>query len=129
MKKELEIGIIGQWEQIVTFEDTAAKYGSGLLPVFSTPAMVALMEKTSMESVIQYLEKDYSTVGIEVNVKHLKATPIGMKVTCDSILTKIDGNKLYFNVRAFDSEGEIGIGTHIRFIIDNSRFMEKLKKE
>jgi len=123
--ENLNIGIKGRCEQIVTFNDTAAKYGSGLLPVFATPALIALMEKTSMGSVIPYLEKSQNTVGTEVNVKHLKATPIGIKVTCESELIKIDGNKLYFNVKVSDNEGEIGIGSHTRFIVDTEKFMNK----
>jgi len=125
--ENINIGIKGRCEQIVTFNDTASKYGSGLLPVFATPALIALMEKTSMESVMPYLEKNRNTVGIEVNVKHLKATPIGIKVTCESHLINVDGNKLYFNVRVFDNEGEIGIGTHARFIVDTEKFMNKFK--
>ena len=128
MNKSLEIGIKGRCELVVSFEDTAAKYGSGLLPVFATPALVALMEKTSMESVSQFIGEDQNTVGTEVNIRHFKATTIGMKVTCESELNKIEGNKLFFNVRAYDSEGEVGIGTHTRFIIDTERFMGKLKK-
>ena len=123
----LNIGISGRCEQVITFNDTAAKYGSGLLPVFATPALIALMEKTSMESVIPYLEKNQNSVGIEVNVKHLKATPIGAKVICESELTKIDENRLYFNVKVYDNEGDIGVGTHARFIIDTEKFMKKLK--
>ena len=126
MIKNLITGIKGEIHTIVTKEQTAAAYGSGLVEVFATPAMIALMEKTCLESVREYLPDGFSTVGIEVYVKHLKATLVGKKVYCNSVLQKIDGNKLSFSVEAFDKDGKIGAGTHSRFVIDIISFMEKL---
>ncbi|MFA6923696.1 MAG: thioesterase family protein [Bacteroidales bacterium] len=127
MELKIKEGIKGYLEQIVTEKDSASKYGSGMVDVFATPAMVALIESTAMKSVLPHLPEGYNTVGIEISVKHLKATPLGMKVWCETSLTKVDGKKLVFNVNAFDEKGEIGSGTHTRYIIETASFMQNLK--
>ena len=121
----LEIGIQGRAEDIVCEQNTAKNMGSGDLPVFATPCMVALMENASLGSVAPHLEEGQSTVGTKICVSHDSATPIGMKVWAESTLTEIDGRRLGFEVRAFDERGLIGQGTHERFIIKQQRFLEK----
>ena len=121
-------GLTFTLEKVVTADDTASKYGSGLLEVFATPAMIALMEKTSMELVSPFLSEGQNTVGTEVSIKHFKATSVGSKVQCKACLTKFEGRRLVFEVSARDEEGEIGLGTHTRYIIDNEIFMSKLKQ-
>lgn len=111
---------------IVTEKDTAIHYGSGLLDVYATPAMIAFMENTAHKSIGQYLPDEDTTVGIEISVKHLKATPLGGKITCESILTDVDGRKLTFQVKAWDEKGVIGEGIHERFIVNKEKFMAKL---
>ena len=115
--------------EVVTKENTASKYGSGLVDVFATPAMVGLMENACMNAVLPSLPEGFNTVGIEICVKHTKATPMGMKVFSKATLTEVDGKRLVFEVVAWDDEGEIGRGTHTRFIIDTKKFMEKLAKK
>lgn len=121
----LKEGITGHQETIVTVENTAKTMKSGTLDVFATPAMIALMEQTAYESVAGELEEGYGTVGTMLNVKHVSATPLGMKVTCESTLTKIDGRALTFEVKAFDERGLIGEGTHERFLVQNEKFQGK----
>lgn len=126
MELQIPAGVKGKEELVVTFEDTAAKYGSGLVEVYATPAMVALMEKTCLQSVLSYLPEGHGTVGIKIDVTHSKATPVGMKVTCESTLIEVDRRRLVFEVQAYDEKAEIGRGRHERFVIDTSKFMEKL---
>ena len=80
----LEAGIKGRQEVMVTDENSAAAVGSGLLPVFATPAMVALMEKTAWMSVAPYLNDGEGTVGTKLEIAHNAATPVGMQVWCES---------------------------------------------
>jgi predicted thioesterase len=126
MEIQIPQGVRGKEVLRVTYEDTAAKYGSGLVEVFATPAMVALMEKTCLTSVLPYLPEGYGTVGVKVDIVHSKATPIGMQVTCESTLLEIDRRRLVFELVASDEKGEIGRGRHERFVIDTRKFMEKL---
>lgn len=121
----LKIGIKGKEEITVNTENSAKTMGSGTLDVFATPAMIALMEKTAWKSVQNHLEDGQGTVGISLNVKHVAATPLGMKVYCESELTEVDGKKLVFTVKAFDEAGLIGEGTHERFVITNEKFQQK----
>lgn len=115
-------------EITVKEEQSAAKIGSGLVDVFATPAMIGLMENTAQSSVKDDLPEGYATVGIEINVKHMKATPIGMKVRCESILKKVEGKKLYFQIEAYDEVAKIGEAEHYRYIIETDKFMQKIQK-
>lgn len=113
----------------MTPEMSAARIGSGLVEVFATPMMVALIEQTCLESVLPQLEEGQGTVGTLVNVTHVSATPVGMRVWCESELVEVDRRRLVFKVKAYDECGLIGEGTHERFIIDNAKFMEKIKNK
>ena len=125
----LQTGIKGHKEQTVTPAMSAARVGSGLVDVFATPMLVALVEQTCYESVLPHLDEGQGTVGTLVNVSHVSATPIGRRVWCDSELTEVGRRRLVFNVKAFDEAGLIGEGSHERFVIDTDRFMEKLKSK
>ena len=122
----MEVGIKGKQEKVVDFESSAAAVGSGLLEVFSTPSMVALMEKTASESVEPYLEEGQGTVGTKISITHDAATPLGMTVVCESELVEIDRRRLLFKVEAHDDNGRVGGGTPERFIIDNEKFLAKV---
>ncbi len=122
----LEIGLEFDLEIIVTPKDTAKAYGSGMVEVFATPAMVALMEKTALQLVAPLLEEGKNTVGTEISVKHIKATPLGKRVQSYAKLVEINGPKLKFEVEAYDEDGLIGTGIHKRYIIDEKVFMASL---
>ncbi len=107
---------------MVTDQLTAAVYGSGLVAAFATPALVALMENAAFNAVRPYLAEGQTTVGIEVNIKHLAATPPGMRVRARAELVQFNGRRLDFKVEAWDDVEKIGVGTHARMIVDNERF-------
>ncbi len=107
--------------------DTARVYGSGLLDVYSTPAMVALMEKASMELVQPFLEEGFGTVGISLDIRHMKAVPVGEEIKCISIFTGREGNQLTFKVKVLRETDTVGEGIHKRYIIDEKRFLSKIK--
>jgi predicted thioesterase len=129
MDIKIKVGVKGLKEQEVTLNDTADKYGSGMVAVFATPAMIALMEQTALESVASFLPDGYGTVGNVVNIHHVKPTPIGMTVRCVSELVKVDGRRLHFKVKAYDEDDEIGYGEHQRYIVNLDGFMKKVKAE
>ncbi len=125
----LEAGIKGRQEVMVEEGNCASAVGSGLLKVFATPAMIALMEKTAWMSVAPELGEGEGTVGTLLNVTHDAPTPIGMKVWCESTLEEVDGRRLGFSVEAFDEKGRIGGGRHERFIIGNEKFQAKADRK
>ncbi len=122
-------GIENELTKLVTENDSASNCGSGLLPVFATPALVAFMEQTAHTSIGHLLPEGSTSVGAEINVKHLKATPLGMQVRCHSKLVESDGRRLVFNIEAYDEVAKIGEAVHIRYIVDSKRFMDKLGKK
>lgn len=121
----LETGSKLTLTELVTLDKTAKAVGSGGLEVYATPAMIALMEKTSAALVQPYLAEGEGTVGTLVNITHISATPLGMQITCESELIEIDRKRLVFRVTATDEKGKIGEGTHERFIINNEKFIAK----
>lgn len=121
----LEIGLKGEACVEVVPENTAAAAGSGALPVFATPCLIALMEQAAMTSVQPFLAEGQGTVGSRIEVSHLAATPVGMAVRAESELVEIDRRRLVFTVKACAGEELIGEGRHERFIIDNERFLQK----
>jgi predicted thioesterase len=127
MEIRIETGVRGREELTVRPEDTAVHYGSGRVEVFATPAMVGLMEKTCLDSVLPFLPEGFGTVGTKVDVTHGRATPVGRRVVCTSRLAEVDRRRLVFDVLAEDEKGEIGRGRHERFIIDTAGFMAKLE--
>lgn len=122
-------GIKGTRTVGVTDDNTAEAVGSGTLRVFATPAMIALIEATASLSVAPYLEGGTSTVGTHLDVAHSAATPVGMEVTCETELVEVDRRRLVFSVTVRDPVGEVGSGTHERFIVDDARFMSKAESK
>ena len=129
MEFNLQKGLTGEREELVTMDNVASKYGSGIVAVYSTPAMVGLMEGASLSTVAPLLPEGWSTVGMIVDVKHLAATPLGMKVRAVAELTAIEGRKLVFKVEAFDEKEKIGEGIHERYIIEMKKFMARIEEK
>ena len=115
----------GHLETIVTEATSARSVGSGGLLVYATPSMISLVEETCWRSVAEELGEGQSTVGTKIRIDHLAATPLGMKVWCDTELIEVDRRRLVFAVRAYDEAGLIAEGTHERFVIDVEKFMAK----
>lgn len=111
--------------EYVTESNTALTVGSGSLRVYATPAMLALMEKAACVAVSSLLAEDETTVGTLLNVSHVAATPVGMKVTATAEIVEHEGRKFVLNVEAYDESGLIGKGTHERFVVKSERFVEK----
>ena len=125
-KHELTRGLYFTVEEITSEDKNAISFGSGTLDVYATPAMIALMEKASLLCVEEFLNDDETTVGGAVNIKHLKPTARGKKVTCKSVIREMRGSKINFDVEVHEGEKLIGTGSHTRFIIDKTSFMDAL---
>lgn len=127
--KNPEIGIKGIAELTVYSNKLAVNVGSGSLKVFATPVMTMLMEKAACNCLADYMENDETTVGTELNIQHVSATPEGMKVYSEAVLTAINGREFTFEVTAYDEAGLIGKGTHKRFLVFGEKFTAKTKSK
>ena len=123
----LEVGKKYEIDRVVTENDTAAKAASGSVEVLATPVMIAWMEEASLRLAQKELEEGLTTVGTEVNIKHLKGTLVGKTVKVLSVLKEIDRKRLVFDVEVIEDGDAVGTGSHTRFIIDTAKFYEKLK--
>ena len=119
------LGLTNAAEIFVTEENTALALGSGSLKVFATPAMIRLIEQAAAELVDKNLPPEMTSVGTALNIKHTAPTPIGMNVRADVKIISVDGRKIIFEVAAHDARGEIGRGSHERFIVDRKKFQSK----
>ena len=120
-------GLQAEFELTVTDADTAAQWGSGLVPVYSTPALVGAMEKTAVLALEKHLPIGQTTVGGRIEVQHLAPTPVGMKVRVAAELIEVEGRKLVFKIEAWDEVEKIGEASHDRFVVDQFKFMEKVR--
>lgn len=121
----LRKGMMGTIESQVKESMTAESVGSGELKVYATPMLIALAEETAWKSVAGELEPGQGTVGTKINIEHIAATPVGMKVRCETELIDIDRRRLTFSVNVYDETGKIAEGIHERFIVDSEKFQEK----
>lgn len=122
---EITSGLTGEKSVAVTMDNTAIAMGSGTLRVFATPAMIALIEGCCAESVEEMLGEGITSVGTNVNVDHLSASPLGAGIVCKSKLIAFDGRRLDFEVEVYDNAGLIGKGTHTRFTVKADSFQKK----
>ena len=122
---EITVGMKGQTEIVVEREDSALEVGSGSLLVYATPCMIALMEGAACEALGAALPEEKTSVGIEMSVSHISATPVGMAVRAEAEVTAVEGSIISFTVTAFDEAGKIGEGTHKRAVISTQKFLEK----
>lgn len=125
MGAELQSGLTGEVTEQVTTAKIALTLGSGDLPVYATPAMIALMEAAAVRAVADHLPPQQTTVGVHVDVRHLAATPLGQMVRATARLVAVDGRRLSFDVFADDEQERIGHGTHERVIVDRVKFAQR----
>ena len=122
---EITVGMKGEVMSFVEKEDTAKEVGSGSLLVYATPCMVALMEGAACEAIEEAMGDDKTSVGTELNIQHISATPVGMDVRAEAVVTAVDGKVITFEIHAYDESGEIGHGTHKRAIVPTQKFLDK----
>jgi fluoroacetyl-CoA thioesterase len=123
----LQPGLTGQASAIVTADNTARALGSGNVDVYSTPAMIALLEAAAINALDGHLDDGQTSVGTRLDVNHTSATPIGMAVKASATLKEVDGQRLVFEVSASDEVEVIGEGIHERFIVDRERFEQRVR--
>ncbi len=123
---ELTPGLRAEIEITVSEADTAARWGSGLVPVYSTPALVGLMESAAVAALTGHLPAGKTTVGGRIDIRHLAPTPVGMKVRAVAELNEIEGRKLVFKIEAWDEVEKAGEAIHERYIIDEAKFMARV---
>ena len=123
----LEIGLRGRATMRVTHDKTAEAWGSGDVPVFGTPSLVALLETAAVNAVAEKLGLGETSVGTWIEVSHLAATPVGGNVSAEAELVGIEGRKLTFTVVAHDNRNKIGECRHQRMIVARDRFLAKVQ--
>ena len=123
----LEPGLTGHASTVVTEDKTAYALGSGNVRAYSTPSMIALLEAAAIDALQSRLGEGQTSVGVSLNVKHVAATPVGMRVSAAATLKEVDGRRLVFEVSATDEVELIGQGTHERFIVDRERFEKRVR--
>ena len=126
---ELRPGITAEVEVVVSPQMTASAVGNEGVEVLSTPHLIALMEDAATRAVQPHLPAGAGTVGILVNIKHLAATPVGMRVRTRAVLREVDGRRFVFDVEAHDDQEKIGEGVHERFQIQMDRFLARVSEK
>lgn len=126
MAEGLKPGMRGEASLVVGTNDTAPRVGSGRVPVLGTPVMITLIEEAALACVEHALDPGHQSLGTHLDVSHVAATPIGMKITAQAELVEVDGRKLTFAVSARDEVDLIGEGRHSRVVVDVGRFEARL---
>lgn len=122
---EITVGMRGEASTLVEQSDTAYEVGSGSLLVYATPCMAALMEGAACEAIAPSLDSDTTTVGTELSLSHISATPVGLEVTAVAEVTAVEGKVITFQITASDEAGKIGEAIHKRVIVNSQRFLDK----
>lgn len=123
----IQPGLEAETSEIVTLESTAASHDKDLVAAYSTPALVGLMETAAHRAIQPHLPNGQTSVGIEIHVKHLAATPIGGHVRARAVITKMEGSTIHLALEAWDDVEKIGEGTHVRFVVDQERFYKRFE--
>ena len=122
----VQVGLRGEAAVTVDQSNTASALGSGGVPAFGTPALVALMERAAVNALRRHLKDDEESVGASISVRHLAPTPVGKRVRAEATVAAVEGRRISFSVVAYDSSGKVGEGTHERVVVDREQFIWKL---
>jgi fluoroacetyl-CoA thioesterase len=122
-------GLEGTSSLVVGSEHTAEKVGSGVIPVLATPVMVNVIESAALAAAEHLLSEGHQSLGISLDVRHIAATPVGMKITAEAQVTKVEGRTIYFAVTCHDEKELIGDGTHERVVVNVARFAERVRRK
>ncbi len=122
-------GLIGKSEMMVKEEDVVSPLGEIPIKVLSTPRLIQLLEAAAINAIQEFIPKDQVSLGREVKIQHLSATPLGMKVTAHALLTKVDQNRVFFRVDAYDEKEKVAEGEHERVLVSKDRFLQKVEKK
>lgn len=122
----IQPGLSHEYERVSEPRESAAAVASGALDVFSTPSLVALFESTALQAIDPLLAAGHATVGVEVTVRHLKATRIGQQVRCVATVTAVEGKRITFAGEMWDEQGKIGEGGHVRYVVNQAEFVKRL---
>lgn len=123
---QLRVGLSGTANMLVTDERLATRVGSGNVPVFASPMLIAVIEAAAVDCLDSYLPADHQSLGVHLDVAHTSPTPLGLTVTATAAIKAIDGRKITFDVSATDGVDRIGTGVHTRIIVDTARFMARI---
>jgi fluoroacetyl-CoA thioesterase len=122
-------GRIGTAELLVADEHTAPRVGSGMVHVLATPVMINVIEAAALDAIEQRLPAGYQSLGTVLNVRHIAATPVGMKAIARVEVTKVDGRTVHFKVEVRDEKDLVGDGTHERVVVNVEKFAERVKRK
>lgn len=126
--QSIPVGAQGSFSLVVTPDFLANRFKDATLPpILATPVMIMIMENAALNAIKPYLDTGESALGTRVEVRHLAATPAGRRVTGEAEVTKVDGRRVEFRIRATDGTEEIGVGTHERMVIDLAKFSERMR--
>ena len=126
--QSIPVGAHGSFSLVVTPDLLANRFKDATLPpILATPVMIMIMENAALNAIKPFLDAGESALGTRVDVRHLAATPAGRRVTGEAEVTKVDGRRIEFRIRATDETEEIGVGTHERMVIDLAKFSERMK--
>ena len=122
-------GLTGRCEMTVKQEDLVSQLGEVPVDVLSTPRLIQLLEAAAIEAIRDHMPRDQMSVGTEIRIRHLSATPLGMKVTANALLKGVEKNRLHFLVDAYDEKEKVADGDHERILVSKERFLQKVEKK
>ena len=129
MELNLQPGLTGTAEIVVADEHTAPRVGSGRVHVLATPVMINVIEAAALDAIERRLPAGYQSLGTVLNVRHIAATPVGMKAVARVEVTKVEGRTVFFSVLVSDEKETVGDGTHERVVVNVEKFAERVKRK